>query len=164
MCWKRDLCRKTYYFCPDILEHDNIHEPWHPRSISYYIISWPVYQTGPYYWLWPIYRIPIGFHGTFGNCMTCQKRTFTSPDTWSSSIGGSLMFWTSITFLRSDTLSLNVLIIGHDFITDLFMSQNGIRGYLVSVPSIYLWRKSFNLGHNFWTVRNKEFIFGTHTQ
>ena len=30
--------------------------------------------------------------------------------------------------------------------------------------SVTLWQKNFNLGHNFWTVRDKDFIFGIHTQ
>ena len=30
--------------------------------------------------------------------------------------------------------------------------------------SVTLWQKNFNLGHNFWTVTNRDFIFGLYTQ
>ena len=59
----------------------------------------------------------------------------------------------------------------------IFLSLwNGIRGHLVFVLSVCLsvclWlcysdsvaKKTFNLGHNFWNVRDRDFIFGMHTQ
>ena len=30
--------------------------------------------------------------------------------------------------------------------------------------SVWLWQKNFYLGYNFWTVRDRDFIFGMHTQ
>ena len=46
--------------------------------------------------------------------------------------------------------------------------RNGIRGYPVlsclSVCYPVTLAKKINLGHNFWTVRDKDFIFGMHTQ
>ena len=41
--------------------------------------------------------------------------------------------------------------------------RNGIQGHLFFVLSVTLWHKNFNLGHNFWTVRDRDFIFGMHT-
>ena len=42
------------------------------------------------------------------------------------------------------------------------------RGHQVVVLSVTLsvtlWQKNFNLGHNFWNVRNIDFTFGMHTQ
>ena len=42
-----------------------------------------------------------------------------------------------------------------------------IRGYLVFVlsvcDSLTLWQENFNLGRNFWTFRDRDFIFGMNT-
>ena len=47
----------------------------------------------------------------------------------------------------------------------LLCPQNGIRGHLVFVLSVCdSVAKNFNLGHNFWTIRDIDFIFGMHTQ
>ena len=50
----------------------------------------------------------------------------------------------------------------HSF--EFLCPQNGIWEYLVFVLSVTLWQKNFNLGHNFGTVRDRDFIFGMHIQ
>ena len=52
-----------------------------------------------------------------------------------------------------------------ELIKNIFMPHNGIRGHLFFVLSVCdSVAKHFILSHNFWTVRDTDFIFGMHTQ
>ena len=44
--------------------------------------------------------------------------------------------------------------------------RNGIRGYLVFVLSVChsVLKKNFNFNHNFWTIRDRDFIFGMYIE
>ena len=100
-------------------------------------------------------------------CQLDNHEIFIFSSSWQqyASIRTNAPWWVS-----SDLVSKWCCTCDMDEIFYFYAPRNGIWGHLVFVLSVCLSvcysvvKKNFNLGHNFWTVRDRDFIFGTHTQ